>query len=357
MAERNGSNDPIVEAQGALKLSRRLILGLLASVAGVPKAFAELNAAIVRDGVLAQTGVLQKPSGQGGISVQSVVFIPVIRPDDLLVLGIVLRNLQVTSGPGQRQITLINPAEPGIMIVGHQPQSILEQAFADPGDPTNPNQPPPNYPPTPPGVSGSRLAGASYIAYQTPSGFTSWPFTLSDLLNAFSVWPMRLDVNAQPLPSDPLGIGASLHEFDTIKASLASAAFALKSKLSVTQSKAMVKALERAGQRVTSKLSDAARQGRRVGGADLNTAVASEVNTAFAKKTASAGDRMLASNYVEAVAGVGIIAKYGPGLSVSPQPTLKTSWEPGRPSCTFPATSVPRSSHSGSALPIWRWPS
>ena len=320
MAKRNGSNDPVVGAQGALKLSRRLVLGLLASAAGVPKAFAELNAAIVRDGVLAQTGVLQPPSGQGGISVQSVVFIPLIRPDDLLVLGVVLRNLQVSNGTSPRQITLINPAEPGIMIVGHQPQSILEQTYPDPGDPTNPNQPPPNYPPAPPGVAGSRLAGHSYVAYQTPAGFTSWPFTLPDLLNAFSVWPMRLDVNAQPLPSDPLGIGASLHEFDTVKASLASAASVLKSKLSETQSKAMVKALERAGQRVTSKLSDAARQGRKVGSADLNTAIASEVRTAFGKKTASAGDRTLASNYVEAVAGAGIIAKYGPGLSVLPQP-------------------------------------
>lgn len=316
MAKRDASKDLVAEARGKLKLSRRFVLGVLATAAGAPKALAEISNAIQRDR-LAPTEPLQPV--QSGISTLSVVYVPIIRPDDLLVLGVTLRNLRVSQG-GRRQLTLINPAEPGVMVVTHQPQSVLEQTYLDPGDPTNPNAPPPLYPPPPPLTAGSRLAGPSHVAYQTPVGFTSWPFTLADLLNAFTIWPMRLDINAQPLPADPLGIASALHEYDAVKASLGSASVALKSRLASTQNKTTVRALERASRRVVAKLSDTAKQGRKVGESDMNATIASEVNTALKSRAVSASDVTLAKNYVEATVGLGVISKFGPGLTLMLQP-------------------------------------
>ncbi len=308
---------PVREAQEVVRYSRRLVLGLLASAAGSGEAVAQavrgLAPTVAPAAERIPPGVLlQNQPPPVSVGVQSEIILPIIRPDDLLVLTLALRNLQISQGPGPRQITLMNPAQPGILIAAHQPQSILEQTWQE-----DPNASAP-YPPAPPGVASTRMSGSSYVAYSTPAGFTSLAFTLKDLLNALQTWPMRLDINAQPLAPDPLKLVGSLHSLDSVKLQLEGAAQALKGQLAAGHSKAVVKSLERAAGRLSAAMSDVARQGRAVTQADLKRAVSAEVNASFGPRAANPSQRLLASSYVEAVASAGIVGRNI--FSVLPQP-------------------------------------
>jgi hypothetical protein len=303
------------EAQEVVRYSRRLVLGLLASAAG---AGGEAMAQAVRAAGPAAAGseriqpgalqaIQQTQNQQPGVIVQTEILVPIIRPDDLLVLNVVLRNLSVTKAPNQR-IVPSGALGGGVMIVSHQPQSILEQAWQDFAPPPAPQTP---YPPGA-GTASSRMSGPSYVAYDAPPGFTSMPFTLKDILNALQTWPMRLDVNAQPLPADPLGLVGSLHSLDSVKAELIGAAATLKAQLGVSQSQKVVNALERAAGRLSATMSNVALQGRVLTQQDLKTAVAAEVNASFGPRAANPGDRKLASGYVEAAAASKVIVTLAP---------------------------------------------
>ena len=315
------------EAQEVVRYSRRLVLGLLAAGAGTGgEALAQAvraaavgaapPAARIPPGALQNIAVQpqQNPPQQAPIAVESIILLPIIRPDDLLVLNVVLSNLTVSKGPGPRQITIINPSKPGILVAGHQPQSIFEQGWQEPANLNS------NLDPAPPSVAGSRMAGPSYVAYSAPPGFTSLPFTLKDILNALQTWPMRLDVNAQPVPADPLNLVGSLHSLDAVKAQLQGAAATLKGQLGVNHSKAVVQSLTRAAAKLSATMSEVSRQGRTMTQADLKSAVSSAVNASFGPKAANPSQRLLASGYVEAQAGVGVINNLGLAPTAPHQP-------------------------------------
>jgi hypothetical protein len=121
------------------------------------------------------------------------------RPDDLLVLQIRLRNLELkTDGAGPRLVRSVE-GQPSVLLVDFPPQSFGEQAFWF-VDETNKE---------PLGVSlpsaQIRMSGQSRVALSMPDAETELPYTLAGVLKAMRTWPQSLDGNALPDPDPPPG--------------------------------------------------------------------------------------------------------------------------------------------------------
>jgi hypothetical protein len=136
---------------------------------------------------------------------------PIVRPDDLLAVDLSFENLHVVPGT-PAQMTRVDPAKPGYLLVRHQPQAIGEEAFQRTfGQPpavlviTRNGAPDPGNNaqlPSSPNVAGSRLAGRSQVAFTMPDGTDSYDYTLPKLLEAWRTWPMSIDSAARPAPPD-----------------------------------------------------------------------------------------------------------------------------------------------------------
>jgi len=112
------------------------------------------------------------------------------RKEDFVALQFQFVNL----GPDTARKNLVVTASPSYIVVTHQPQHILEQAYVEP---------PPDVPdngqqwetlaPIP-----ARLSGPSRVAFVVPSGITQIPFDLEGLLQACREYEMKLALNALP---------------------------------------------------------------------------------------------------------------------------------------------------------------
>jgi hypothetical protein len=133
--------------------------------------------------------------------------IEVRRPDDLLVLELRLRNLELkTDGDGPR---LVRQAEntQALLLVDFPPQSFGEEAFlAEDGmEPV---------PPLP--AARVRMSGPSRLAFVMPPDQSDLPYTFAGVLAAMRTWPQNLDAGALPDPGpegSDIGLGLGrLHE-------------------------------------------------------------------------------------------------------------------------------------------------
>ena len=119
----------------------------------------------------------------------------ILRPDDLLELKVTAVNLRLdTTNPASPRIVRDVAGQDAYLVFGFAPQSIIERAFFETGDPASPsfNQPPPNPPPTPPpgteaptlpGATGRRMAGSSRLVFRVPATVSNIPFTIEGLLD------------------------------------------------------------------------------------------------------------------------------------------------------------------------------
>ena len=118
----------------------------------------------------------------------------VVRPEDLLILRLVFRNVNVVPP------TAGNPARisggPGAFLIVHfQPQHIIEEVFFQASGFDPPPVPGNEWPPSP-GAVQSRLAGPSRLVFRVPSG-VSFDYTLAGVLEALAQLPQ----NVSPLGS------------------------------------------------------------------------------------------------------------------------------------------------------------
>jgi hypothetical protein len=117
--------------------------------------------------------------------------VEVRRPDDLLVLELRLRNLELkTDGDGPRLVRQAEDA-PALLLVDFPPQSFGEEAFrAEDGlEPV---------PPLP--AARVRMSGPSRLAFAMPPDQSELPYTLTGVLAAMRTWPQNLDFGALPDP-------------------------------------------------------------------------------------------------------------------------------------------------------------
>jgi hypothetical protein len=116
----------------------------------------------------------------------------ILRPDDLVALGVVAVNLKLdVSRPARPRLVLEDKKRPALLIYTFQPQSITEQAFYE----TDATAPPPfNPPPMPPpqatddplpapGGAAARMAGSSRLVFRLPQGRTELEYSIRSLLN------------------------------------------------------------------------------------------------------------------------------------------------------------------------------
>jgi len=118
--------------------------------------------------------------------------LPVIRPDDLLVLEFAFVNLQLDDATPPNLLR-VDPAAPAYIVVGLPPQHLTER--------TCPAASPGGLGGTPPPVPAF-LARASRLCFQVPDGTAAVPFTLAALLDWGRLTPSVPD-NALPDPPVP----------------------------------------------------------------------------------------------------------------------------------------------------------
>ena len=133
------------------------------------------------------------------------VFVTVARPDDLVLLEVGWRGLEVrVSGEGNESSASLatDGADDGVLIARFPPQAIEEDAYfeTDPNVERRPDYEGKPLPDAeePPDVVGSRLAAASRLAFTVPKDFPPIPFTVEGLLDALTRLPLRVHPSALP---------------------------------------------------------------------------------------------------------------------------------------------------------------
>jgi hypothetical protein len=152
------------------------------------------------------------------------VFVPVLRPDDLVLLEIGWSGLELRAageGPDGAASLVTDGSNDGALLVRLPPQAIEEDAYFEEatdeqqGEGIQENTVVDELPPpgvrdqSPPDVVGSRLAAASRLAFTVPNDFPPIPFTVEGLLDALTRLPLRVHPSALPrqlLPRVHLGL-------------------------------------------------------------------------------------------------------------------------------------------------------
>jgi hypothetical protein len=131
-------------------------------------------------------------------------FIPVARPDDLLVLEVGWTDLELhVEGEGAEATASLatDGSRDGVLIVRFPPQAIEEDAYfetdLDVKTRNDKGKPAPEES-TIPDVAGSRLAATSRLAFTVPKDWPPIPFTVAGLLDAFTKLPLRVHPRALP---------------------------------------------------------------------------------------------------------------------------------------------------------------
>lgn len=210
------------------------------------------------------------------------------RPDDLLVLDYKLHNLKFVGSGTDRRITRVDPQKPAWVIVEHQAQSIVDQAYwkrvsppLDSND-TNPSAPNTENPPAPPGVAQSRIAGSSRLVFQMPSDMSQADWGLDGLLEACRTWPMRLDPLAKPPPP---AFKTFIVPYNVIKISqqrLDRASQVLLASLPPDQRAAVGAIIPDASERIAKKINAAAARGTELTDEDIDALVGAELHAGLA---------------------------------------------------------------------------
>lgn len=143
----------------------------------------------------------------------------IVRPDDLLVLDLLFENLAVQ----RRKLRRVVAGKPALLIVGHQPQAIAEQAFLktssqsskkdfpDPVDQDGARTPAQHAERNKRSNDGlslpaaARAAGASRLVFEMPEGLDEIDYTLPAILEACATWPLKLEAAARPAPAAESG--------------------------------------------------------------------------------------------------------------------------------------------------------
>lgn len=135
----------------------------------------------------------------------------VVRPDDLLVLTIVFKNMRLSTDGGKSSLVR-DGSGAAYLIVHFPPQNIAEEALweaedsytdpkpkeSDPGSGSSDN--PALFPPP----VGSRFSGPTRLVFGVPSTVTSIPYSLQSILDAIRDFPMNVAPHgAEPGPEGP----------------------------------------------------------------------------------------------------------------------------------------------------------
>src|SRR5262252_4942717 len=103
----------------------------------------------------------------------------ILRPDDLVVLTVELRNFRLDkSKPHDPRLVIDKPKDPAFLVVHFQPQSITEKAYFEASPIASPPFNPPPVPPLagssdpfdPPGSVPARMSGPSRLVFSIPKG-------------------------------------------------------------------------------------------------------------------------------------------------------------------------------------------
>jgi hypothetical protein len=208
-----------------------------------------------------------------------------LRPRDLVVLNVRLVNMKVTGTAKARRIQKTGTGSYALMIVEHQPQAIVENTWPDLNDPTMPDigrdgQPKGGKDGGAPGVIHSNdiaetyISGPSRLSYMAPSGFTSMPFAVADVLNACSTWKLNLDTRALDAPSADLM--PSAHAFDRIRTRLNDISSQQKDALRQYGPKTEA-LLRRIAKRVAETIAQAAASGKQLSDTAIDKLIAYEI--------------------------------------------------------------------------------
>lgn len=163
----------------------------------------------------------------------------IVRPDDLLVLGVTFKNMQVQGSGSARK--LVRTGSPAYLMLHFQPQNIAEQAFfeTDPNiepDDVNPHDPDASSgaeSPIPPPIF-SRISEGSRLAFKIPATLTSIDFTLENLLDVCRRLEMSVHSAAAPDEQPTAGMLATI-AFDKGIGSAISLAGLTKKKTSLVE--------------------------------------------------------------------------------------------------------------------------
>lgn len=268
-----------------VRIDRRRITQMMAATVGVlapgrgsAQTIERNTAQLSRD----LTGVIARP-----------LIRQVRRADDLLVLDYRFQNLRVTDGGTGPVVEKVNTGRPGILVVTHQPQSIIEEVFwqrveaakntpleGQEGNPPATNE----EPPAPPIRPYNRIAGPSRIAYQMPPGMSRARWGLSGLLDACRTWPMRLDPLAKPPPPRRVSLLLKNQLSSQIaEQRLNAAAGTLLSSLPDDQQAELADSLSAASARAADRMERALRGSGTISDADIDRIVGEELDNALSR--------------------------------------------------------------------------
>ncbi|WP_443750560.1 hypothetical protein [Asticcacaulis solisilvae] len=193
-----------------LKLTRRTIMGWLLAAGGtageamaqagkVTAGNADLGKVQVQGGPLTAASAADKLRfGLGDVEAFTL-----LRPRDLLLLTVHLKNMKVTGSGAGRRIVITDPSHPAYMLVEHQPQAIAERTWPDDAGLASIVN------------NGDRaetyMAGTTRLAYRAPSGFTSILCTADEVLKACMTWRLNLSPRAVD------AVGPGLDSLETIR--------------------------------------------------------------------------------------------------------------------------------------------
>ena len=284
-----------------IRLTRRLLVNWLLAAGGASATAAvaqDRKKPVVIDKPVGQTIQEQFNSGKGlaeqttrpgfgnfATAIKDATDFTMLRPRDLMVLNVRLVNMKVTGSAKTRRIQKIDPASYALMIVEHQPQAIVERTWPDLNDPNMPDisrsgQATGGKDGGAPGaihsneIAETYIAGPSRLSYKAPSGFTSMPFTVAEVLNACATWKLNLDTRALDAPS--ADVMPSAHAFDRIRTRLT--AISNQQKDALRQYGPKTEALlRRIAKRIAEAITQAAASGKQLSDAAIDKLIAYEI--------------------------------------------------------------------------------
>ncbi len=187
----------VVATRRELKLTRRTIMGWLLAAGGTAtEAMAQagkVTATLPDASKLTDKPLSEMNTANVGDRLRFVGFgdtdtFTLLRPRDLLLLNVHLKNLKATGSGANRKIVIIEPSRAAYMLVEHQPQAIAERTWPDDAglaSIVNNNT-----------RAEAYIAGPTRLAYGAPSGFTSMPCTVDAVLGACMAWRLNLSPRA-----------------------------------------------------------------------------------------------------------------------------------------------------------------
>ena len=252
-----------------VRLTRRVLVGwLLAGTPALAQVTAQTRAPqVMKPAVTGRTEPLQvqrfDPDKLVFTAATDVTQFTLLRPADLVVLHVRLVNMVVTGSKASRQIK--RTGTPALMIVEHQPQSIIESTWPDTAGQDMPKVQRDGTatgkdsgkagPISKNDIAQTFIAGPSRLVYIMPDGLAAMGYTAAEVLGACATWKLNLDSRAGTVPSSQ--IMPQAHSFDRIRNRLIAVANAQKADLH-SYDPSVEPLLNRAADRVAEAIAKAA---------------------------------------------------------------------------------------------------